>query len=63
MSTATCPECGEPLLYPDGCLVCGWTRNAPRVPRAHPPIPVPPTVPEQTAARFTGPTITPEETP
>lgn len=31
--------------------------------RAHPAIPVPPTVPERTAARFTGPTITPEETP
>lgn len=29
--------------------------------RGHPAIPVPPTVPERTAARFTGPTITPEE--
>ncbi|WP_068743651.1 metallophosphoesterase [Tsukamurella pseudospumae] len=29
--------------------------------RAHPPIPVPTTVPERTAARFAGPTITPEE--
>ncbi|TWS23181.1 metallophosphatase [Tsukamurella sputi] len=29
--------------------------------RGHPAIPIPTTVPEQTAARFTGPTITPEE--
>lgn len=31
--------------------------------RGHPAIPVPTTVPERTAARFAGPTITPEETP
>lgn len=31
--------------------------------RGHPAIPIPTTVPERTAARFTGPTITPEENP
>lgn len=67
-----CPECGEPVdaegitLTTDCCEhccdgTCPEYHDSPRTLRPHPAIPVPPTVPERTAQRFTGPTITPEE--
>lgn len=49
-----------PLLYAEDEV---REPPAPNLLRAHPAIPVPPTVPERTAARFAGAPITPEENP
>ena len=51
----------EPEPVPDLQAALAASLRQHRPLRGHPAIPVPPTVPERTAARFTGPTITPEE--
>lgn len=50
----------DPDPVPDLQAALAASLRRHRALRGHPAIPVPPTVPERTAARFTGPTITPD---